>query len=63
MASEIKVNGNDAVDGGIVTICYNKLARVSPLHLDFVRKDGHTACISLDHHAVRQLLKLIVDNI
>jgi len=61
--SEIIVQGNDAYCGGAVSIVYNRDAGISPLHLDFTREDGYTCSISLTHEAVKELLKLIVDNL
>ena len=63
MDNEINVYGNDSYCGGIVKITYTKYASVSPLHLDFAREDGHTASMSLNHNAVHELLKLIVNNL
>ena len=60
---EIVVYGNDAVCGGKIEITYNRGASVSPLHLDFEREDGYKCSMSLNHSAVRELLKLIVNNI
>jgi hypothetical protein len=62
MNDKIIVHGNDVVDTGTIAIEYNKNAPVSPLHLDFIRKDGHRCSISLTHGAVKELLKLIVNN-
>ena len=60
---KIIVYGNDAVDMGTVTITYSKSAPVSPLHLDFKRDDGLECSISLTHRSVKELLKLIVNNL
>jgi len=63
MNTEITVYGNDVVCGGTIKITYSRNASVSPLHLDFIREDGHTASMSLNHNAVKELLKLIVNNL
>lgn len=63
MNNKIVVYGNDAVDMGVVTIEFNKDASVSPLHLDFKRDDGLECHISLTHKSVKELLKLIVNNL
>ena len=63
MTNEIVVRGNDAICGGKVKIHYSRNASVSPLHLDFERSDGFKCSMSLTHSAVRELLKLIVNNI
>lgn len=60
---EIVVYGNDSVCGGKVTVCYSRGASVSPLHLTFEREDGFSCSLSLSHSAVKELLKLIVNNI
>lgn len=61
--NKIVVHGNDVLDGGEVTIEYNRYASVSPLHLDFKREDGFKCSISLTHGAVKELLKLVVNNL
>lgn len=61
--SSIKVWGNDAVSGGYIEITYNKAACVSPLHLHFKRDDGLEVSMSLTHSSVKELLKLIVNNL
>lgn len=60
---KIIVYGNDAVDGGYITIQYSRGASVSPLHLDFKRSDGFECNMSLTHGAVKELLKFIVNNL
>ena len=63
MTNEIVVQGNDAFCGGKVKIYYSRDACVSPLHLNFEREDGFKCSIALTHEAVRELLKLIANNI
>lgn len=63
MTDEIVVQGNDAFCGGKVKIYYSRNASVSPLYLDFEREDGFKCSIALTHSAVRELLKLIANNI
>lgn len=61
--THIIVEGNDAVDTGYVTISYYKGSSVSPLHFDFKREDGFECSISLTHNAVKELLKLLVNEL
>lgn len=61
--NEIIVQGNDAYCGGTISIVYARNATISPLHLDFTREDGYSCSMSLNHDAVKELLKLIVDNL
>lgn len=60
--NRITVEGNDVIDHGYVEITYSKDAPISPLHLDFTRDDGYACSMSLTHHAVRQLIKLIINS-
>lgn len=60
---KIVVRGNDAVGSGAVFIEYHKDAQIAPLHLSFKREDGLECNICLHHDAVKELLKLIVNNI
>lgn len=59
----IQVGGNDACESGYVEITYNKSASVSPLHFHFEREDGFCCDISLHHSSVKELLKLIVNEL
>lgn len=58
----VSVDGNDAVESGTVKIEYYKDASVSPLHIAFTRDDGYECSIAITHSGVKELLKLIVNN-
>lgn len=59
----IKVRGNDAVDEGMVEVHYSRGAGVSPLHLEFTRRDGFKCSVALTHSAARELLVLLAKNV